>query len=162
VYRILFPVALALALAATTPLAAHVVVLPSDDVTRTPACSFTKFVVRVPTEKPIPTTGLRVIIPAGVTVIGVQPKAGGWKAAFEEQKGRVVAIVWTGGQIAPREFDEFAFLAAGPHQAATVSWDALQTYSDGSVVRWTGAPGSDTPHSQTVFTAAGDACHSHH
>jgi uncharacterized protein YcnI len=162
VFRILFPAMLALALAAPAPLAAHVVVFPSDDVMRTPACAFTKFVVRVPTEKPIPTTGLRVLIPAAITVIGVQPMAGGWKAGFEEQKGRVVAIVWTGGQIAPREFDEFAFLAAGPHQAATVSWDALQTYQDGSVVRWTGAPGSDTPHSQTVFTAPGGACHSHH
>lgn len=160
--RIILIVTLALAAAAATPLAAHVVVFPSDDVTRTPACAFSKFIVRVPTEKPIPTTGVRVLIPAGVTVIGVQPKSGGWQAAFEERKGRIVAIDWTGGRIAPREFDEFAFLAAGPHQAATVSWDALQTYADGSVVRWTGQRGSDTPHAQTIFTAPAGACRSHH
>lgn len=160
-HRITLTVTLALAVAATTPLAAHVVVYPSNDVTRAPACGFTKFVVRVPTEKPQPTTSVRVLIPAGVTVIGTQPKAGGWKAVLERAKGRVVAILWTGGQIAPLEFDEFAFLAAAPPSAATVSWNALQTYADGSIVRWTGNPGSDTPHSQTVFSAPDRPCHHH-
>jgi uncharacterized protein YcnI len=161
VHRIILTAALTLALVATAPLAAHVVVYPNNDVTRVPACGFTKFVVRVPTEKSIPTTGVRVLIPTGVTVIGTQPKTGGWKAAFERAKGRITAIVWTGGQIAPLEFDEFAFLAAGPPSAATVSWNALQTYADGSIVRWTGNPGSDTPHSQTVFSAPGRPCHHH-
>jgi uncharacterized protein YcnI len=104
---------------------------------------------------------VRVLIPAGVTVIGTQPKSGGWKAELERSKGRVVAILWTGGQIAPFEFDEFAFLAAGPPNAATVSWNALQTYADGSIVRWTGNPDSDTPHSQTVFGAPDRPCHHH-
>jgi uncharacterized protein YcnI len=146
------------AIALGSAASAHVKVYPDADLTRTPACTYTKFIVRVPTEKPIPTTGLQVLVPAGLTVIGVQPKAGGWHAAFEESKGRIVAITWTGGQIAPREFDEFAILAAGPPRPVTVSWNALQTYSDGSVVRWTGPPGSETPHAQTVFTAPVGRC----
>ena len=150
--------AAAAAVALTGVATAHVKVYPDADLTRAPACTYTKFIVRVPTEKPIPTTGVRVLVPAGLTVIGVQPKAGGWHAAFELSKGRIVAIAWTGGQIAPREFDEFAILAAGPPRPTTVSWDALQTYSDGSVVRWTGPPGSDTPHAQTVFTAPVGRC----
>lgn len=157
VARIVLAVAVG-TLALTGAAAAHVKVYPDADLTRAPACSYTKFVVRVPTEKPIPTTGVRVLIPAGITVIAVQPKPGGWHAAFEESKGRVVAIDWTGGRIAPREFDEFAILAAGPSRPITVSWDALQTYADGSVVRWTGPPGSDTPHAQTVFTAPAGPC----
>ena len=149
---------LAFILAAAAPLAAHVRVYPNDDITQTPACGFTKFVVRVPTEKPIPTVGVRVLIPAGITVIGVQPKPG-WHADFTSSKGRTVAIAWTGGRILPREFDEFAFLAAGPVRGGgTVNWDALQTYEDRSVVRWTGNPGSDTPHAQTVFTAPLKPC----
>lgn len=136
---------------------AHVIVLPDAGLDRTPACGFTKFVVRVPTEKPIPTVGLRVRIPASVTAIAVRPKAG-WHADFETRKGRVVAIAWSGGRIMPREFEEFAILAAGPKTAMTVSWDAEQTYADKSVVRWTGNPGTDTPHSQTVFTAPAGPC----
>jgi uncharacterized protein YcnI len=151
--------AAALGLAATAPAAAHVRVYPDADITKTPACGFTKFIVRVPTEKPIATTGVRVLIPNGITVIGVQPKPGGWHAEFQTEKGRIVAISWTGGQIQPREFDEFALLAAGPLRAGvTVSWDALQTYADGSIVRWTGPPGSDTPHAQTIFTAPLKPC----
>jgi uncharacterized protein YcnI len=145
-------------LGSTLPLAAHVRVYPNDDITSTPACGFTKFVVRVPTEKPIATVGLRVLVPAGITVIGVQPKPG-WQADFTTEKGRIVAIAWSGGKIMPREFDEFAFLAAGPPRGgARVNWDALQTYADASVVHWTGAPGTDTPHSQTVFTAPAKPC----
>lgn len=156
--RIRLAALLGLILTTATPLGAHVRVYPNDDITQTPACGFTKFVVRVPTEKPLPTIGVRVLIPAGITVIGAQSKPG-WHADFTMSKGRIVAIAWTGGQILVREFDEFAFLAAGPARGgATVNWNAVQTYADQSVVRWTGNPGSDTPHSQTVFTAPAKPC----
>jgi uncharacterized protein YcnI len=157
-------IALALGLVLTSAgvAGAHVRVYPSNDVTTTPACGFTKFIVRVPTEKPIATTKLRVRLPASVTFVGVQPKAN-WHADFEAVKGRVVAITWSGGRIAPREFDEFAFLAAGPVRGGqTVNWDAFQTYEDGSVVTWTGNPGTDTPHSQTIFTAPAKPCRRTH
>ena len=157
-YRIRTAALLGLILATALPLSAHVRVYPNDDITQTPACGFTKFVVRVPTEKPLPTVGVRVLIPTGITVIGTQSKPG-WHAGFTTSKGRIVAIAWSGGQILPREFDEFAFLAAGPPSGGgTVNWDALQTYADNSVVRWTGQPGSDTPHSQTVFTTPAKPC----
>ena len=143
--------------AATMTAQAHVVVFPSDLVTTAPACGVLKFVVRVPTEKPIPTTGLRLRIPANVTVIAVAPMPP-WHADFETSKGRIVAIAWSGGKIMPREFEEFAFLAAAPKKFGTVNWDARQTYQDGSTVAWTGSPQSDNPHSQTVFTAPRGAC----
>jgi uncharacterized protein YcnI len=150
--------ALTAVVAVTAVADAHVRVYPNDDITTTPACGFTKFVVRVPTEKPLATTGVRVAIPGGVTVIGTQPKTG-WKAELVTDRGRIVAISWTGGHIQPREFDEFAFLAAGPTRGGeTVNWDALQAYADGSVVRWTGAPGSETPHASTIFSAPAKPC----
>jgi uncharacterized protein YcnI len=136
---------------------AHVVVFPSDLTNKAPACAFTSFVVRVPTEKPMPTTAVRLQVPPTITIIAARAKPG-WHADFETTKGRITAITWTGGKIMPREFDEFAFLAAAPKKTGPVNWDALQTYEDGSVVKWTGNPGSDTPHSQTVFTSAQGPC----
>jgi len=144
---------------ALTPVGAHVVVFPHDLLTTAPACGTITFAVRVPTEKPIPTTAVRLRIPPTITVIAVQAKPG-WRADFLTNKGRITAITWSGGKIMPREFDEFAFLAAVPKTAGTVSWDAEQTYADGSVVAWTGAPGSETPHSQTTFTSAPRRCRS--
>jgi uncharacterized protein YcnI len=54
----------------------------------------------------------------------------------------------------PHEFDEFAFLAATPKIPGAVNWDAWQYYEDGSIVKWTGGPGAETPHSITTITAA--------
>jgi uncharacterized protein YcnI len=147
----------ALALGTTAPVRAHVVVFPDDLFSKAPACGFTSFVVRVPTEKPIPTTMVRLQLPPTVTVIAARAKPG-WHADFETEKGRITAITWSGGKIMPREYDEFGFLAAAPKKPGPVNWDALQTYDDGSVVKWTGKPGTDNPHSQTVFTAPAGPC----
>jgi len=143
------------AVTAATPGAAHVRVFPDSANTTTGACGFAKFVVRVPVEKPIATTSVRVTIPRDVIVYGTQPKEG-WSVKLDIDRGRIAAIEWSGGKLEPHEFDEFAFLAGTPRTAQTVSWDADQTYEDGSVVHWNGAPGSDTPHSQTIVTASGD------
>ena len=153
---------LATALATVTaaaPGAAHVRVFADSANTTTGACGFAKFIVRVPVEKPIATTGVRVTIPRDVIVYGTQPKAG-WNVKLDMDRGRIAAIEWSGGKLEPHEFEEFAFLAGTPQRAQTLSWDADQTYEDGSVVHWNGAPGSDTPHSQTTVTASGD-CNEH-
>jgi uncharacterized protein YcnI len=115
------------------------------------------YTMRVPTEKPIPTVKVRVVIPSGVTAFSVQPKPG-WQYSIEKSKGLVKSITWYGGTIKAGEFDEFAFVAGNPRKPMTVSWDAYQTYSDGSVVKWIGNPGSDTPHSQTQVVADPAAC----
>jgi uncharacterized protein YcnI len=145
--------ALALASAGAGAASAHVKVYPQSDTTQIPACSYGKFVVRVPTEKPIPTVRLVLTIPAGVTVSAAQSKPG-WNVAFATSKGRIVSIDWSGGQIPPHEFDEFAFLAKAPKTAGRVDWNAQQYYADGSVVKWEGPAGADTPHSQTTIAPA--------
>jgi uncharacterized protein YcnI len=149
---------LLIAALALTPNAAsaHVRVFPASDSTQAPACGFTEFDVRVPVEKPIATNRLDVMIPAGVIVYAVRPKPG-WQFNLQTTRGVVSTISWTGGQLMPHEFDDFSFLAATPKKPGTVSWDAWQYYTDGSIVKWTGVPGSDTPHSITTITAA--PCH---
>jgi len=114
---------------------AHVTVSPKE----VPADSYQVLVVRAPTEKDISTTGIRVEVPEGFTVSGVRPVPG-WESEFEEDAGVIRAITWSGGEIQPREFQEFAIQAKTPEQTGEYSWRAFQTYGDGSVVEWTGPP----------------------
>lgn len=114
---------------------AHVVVSPKE----VPADSYQVLTVRVPTEKDIPTTGIRVEVPDGFTVTGVRPVPG-WKSEFEEDGGVIRAITWSGGEIQPQEFQEFAIQAQTPKDTGEYSWRAFQTYQDGSVVEWIGPP----------------------
>ena len=114
---------------------AHVVVSPKE----VPADSYQVLTVRAPTEKEIPTTEIRVEVPEGFTVAGVQPVPG-WQSEFEEDGGIIRAITWSGGEIQPREFQEFPIQARTPEDTGEYAWRAFQTYDDGSVVEWTGPP----------------------
>jgi uncharacterized protein YcnI len=131
---------------------AHVRVFPDLESTAAPACGYTTFVVRVPVEKPIATTRIDLFIPKGVIVYGVQPKSG-WQYNLTMTKGVITMITWSGGRLLPHEFDQFAFLAATPRVTGAVNWDAWQYYEDGSIVKWTGGPKADTPHSITTINA---------
>ena len=138
------------------PAFAHVRVY-SETGTSAPACSYEKFVVRVPVEKPIATTEVRLTIPRDVIAYASQPKSG-WQVRLDTERGRISAIDWYGGRLLPHEFDEFAFLAATPIKPETLDWNADQTYEDRSIVRWTGTDGSETPHSHTTIVANAAAC----
>src|SRR5215216_6486064 len=114
---------------------AHVTVSPKE----VPADSYQVLTVRAPTEKDIPTTEIRVEVPEGFTVTGVRPVPG-WQSDFEEDAGVIRAITWSGGEIQPQEFQEFAIQAKTPEETGEYSWRVYQTYEDGSVVQWTGLP----------------------
>lgn len=114
---------------------AHVTVSPKG----VPADSYQVLTVRVPTEKDVPTTQIRVEVPQGFIVTGVRPLSG-WHNDFEEDGGVIRAITWSGGEIQPQEFQEFAIQAKIPEETGEYSWRAFQTYKDGSVVEWTGPP----------------------
>ena len=94
-------------LLAPTCVQAHVRVFPDAGNTTAPACGFTKFVVRVPVEKPIATNRVDLYVPKGVIVYAVQPKAN-WQFNLQTTRGIVTTISWTGGRLMPHEFDEFA------------------------------------------------------
>lgn len=134
-----------------TPAFAHVKVYVEPGWTQAPACSFTVFLVVVPNERTDPTVAVELDIPSSVMVSTTQPVPG-WSAVFATDKGRVSRITWSGGQIHPREFRTFEFQAGTPQTPQLLSWNARQTYQNGEVVSWTGAPTSDTPHSQITIT----------
>jgi len=139
-------------LAYASAASAHVVVYPKESKTG----KYEKYTVRVPVEKEVNTTKVRVEFPEGVKVNTVKPVAG-WTYAFEKDaEGRNKAITWTAanGGIKPHEFMEFDFVGANPKEAGTLTWKAYQTYADGEVVEWTGAPDSKTPASTTSMTEA--------
>jgi uncharacterized protein YcnI len=128
---------------------AHVTVWPKESTTG----AYEKYTVRVPVEKDLNTTKVRVEFPQSVKVSTVMPVPG-WKYDFEkDSEGRFTALNWTAtaGGIAPHEFSEFSFVGANPKEAGSLAWKAYQTYSDGSTVEWTGDPSSKTPASVTVI-----------
>ncbi len=142
-----------LTLATTSVAWAHVRVVPEE----VPADSFQVLTVRVPTEKDVPTTEVRVEIPEGFTISRVKPVPG-WKYEFEEEAGVVSAITWSGGEIGATEFQEFDIQGRTPEEPGEYPWRALQTYEDGEVVEWVGPEDSEEPAS--VVTVAEGAAES--
>ena len=122
---------------------AHVAVQPSEvGIGKTQV-----FGISIPTEKEVPTVGVRIVLPSGLQEVKPTVKAG-WqietKTTGEGDKKEVSEIIWTGGSIPAEQRDEFSFSAQVPAQATTLLWKAYQTYQDGSVVTWDQTPtGSD-------------------
>src|ERR671910_1634480 len=137
-------------LAVSAPAWAHVVVSP-EVVT---AGDYETLTVSVPTEKEIPTTKIRVEVPKGFLLSGVQPVPG-WEHAFEEDGGVVTAVTFSGGEIRPREFQQFLVQAQAPEEPGEYPWKAIQTYEDGSVVEWVGSPESEEPASVVEVVSGG-------
>jgi uncharacterized protein YcnI len=103
-----------LTLAVSAPAWAHVVVSP-EEVT---AGDYATLTVSVPTEKEVPTTKIRVEVPDGFILSGVQPVPG-WNYSFEEDGGLITAVTWSGGEIHPREFQQFLVQAQAPRSRAS-------------------------------------------
>jgi uncharacterized protein YcnI len=144
-------------LAVAAPADAHVTVNPN---TATPG-GYTKVTFRVPNETDnADTTKLEVAFPADQPIASVSVKPiPGWTAAPTKSKlatpikvhdheitEAVSRIVWTadaGAAVKPGQFQEFD-VSMGPLPASgQLVFKALQTYSDGTVVRWIDEPTSD-------------------
>lgn len=144
----------ALLIVAASPALAHVTVQPNE----APTGAFFRFVVRVPNERDdADTTRVEVDFPDNLIFVSFQPKDG-WDykvtmktldepiEAFGAEITEVVdTVTWSGGAIAPHEFDEFGFSARVPEEEGTLEFAAFQTYSNGDVVEWTGDPESEEP-----------------
>ena len=112
---------------------AHVTVQPREVVTKKGGV----FVVSVPTEKAVPTVKIRLEFPTGMRVSRLRAKAG-WTAAVERDTSKAItAVTWSGGKIAPEEYDEFAFNARVNAPPSQLAIKAYQTYEGGEVVEWT-------------------------
>jgi uncharacterized protein YcnI len=134
---------------------AHVTLQPSE----APAGGFTRLDVRVPTEREdASTTKVEVKFPAGFTSVSTEPVPG-WTASVKKTADRVDTVTWTGdgkqGKIGPGEFQDFGLSVAVPDKpGASLTFKALQTYSNGEVVRWIGPPDAEEPAPRVALTAA--------
>ena len=141
--------------------AAHVTVNPGE----WEAGGFARFDVRVPNERDnASTTEVTVQFPEGLTFVSFQPKQG-WRRTVEmetlaepievfgeEVTERIASVTWKGGEIGPGEFEEFGVSFRVPETPGeSLLFPALQTYSNGEVVRWIDPdPEAETPAPQVA------------
>lgn len=138
--RKLFAVALVAAGAFPAAAQAHIQVSPSAVAPGDAA----KFTVLVPGERDSETVKVELQMPRALLPFSYEDTAGWKRRLVKAGNGSVERVVWT-GRTASDGFTEFAFLAGTPDKAGELQFKALQTYADGTVVRWIGAPGSDNP-----------------
>lgn len=146
-----------LTLALAAPASAHVTVNPN---TATPG-GYTKVTFRVPNETDnTNTTKLEVNLPADQPIASVSVKpVPGWTAVAEKSKlatpikshdseitEAVTKITWTADPnavIKPGQFQEFDVSLGPLPDSGQMIFKALQTYSDGTIVRWIDEPTTD-------------------
>jgi uncharacterized protein YcnI len=106
------------------------------------------FTLAVPTEKEgATTTSIELTLPAGFAIDSFVPTAGWKRTAQQTGSGDtavVTKVIWTGGAVPTGEDAAFSFLASTTG-AGSYTFGVRQTYSDGTVVNWSGPESSDTP-----------------
>ena len=157
----------AAALAAPAAASAHVTVQPTSAVPG----SFAVMSVRVPNERDNKGTNKVVLnLPDGFFSLSYQ-KVPGWKIvptkvklpkpvdlgefSVDLQFTKVTMTARPAGVIRPGQFQDFPLSVRVPDGKAgdVLVFPAVQTYQGGEKVRWTGAPGSDTPAPRVTLTA---------
>jgi periplasmic copper chaperone A len=160
--------------AGAAPVAAHVTVSSPD---AAPG-GYAKLVFRVPNESDAAaTTKLRVTLPQDTPFAHVSPKAlPGWDVQVDEAKlpepvevdgvtmtDAVRTVTWTaqGQGIEVGMFEEFELVVGAiPEDATTLTFPAVQTYSDGEVVGWdqpTPESGEEPEYPAPVLDLTGSA-----
>lgn len=159
-----------LALAVPAAASAHVTLQPSEAA----AGDYVVLDVRVPNEsEDAATTKVAVQFPEGFAFASYQPVAG-WSVEVkmgklakpvtshgEEITEGVKQMTWTAESdrdgVQPGQFQDFPVSVQIPGEAGdALTFKALQTYDDGEVVRWIGAPESEKPAPQVTVTAGAD------
>jgi uncharacterized protein YcnI len=117
-----------------------------------PAVSVAKelqlYSLAVPTEKENKTTTKIVLtVPQGFGIDSFVPSPG-WKRQVQQtgsgEDAVIQKVTWTGGNVPTEEDSLFQFLAQ-PAKSGTYTFQVQQTYSDGSIVNWSGPESSDSP-----------------
>ena len=106
------------------------------------------FTLAVPTEKEgATTTSIELTLPSGFAIDSFVPTTG-WKRTTQQtgsgEEAVITKVTWTGGSVPTGEDAAFSFLASTTG-TGSYTFGVRQTYSDGSVVNWSGAESSDTP-----------------
>ena len=102
----------------------------------------------IPTEKAnAKTTQIVLSVPTGFSIDSFVPSPG-WKRV-EQQTGSgdnavIQKVTWSGGSVPTEEDSLFQFLAQ-PAKTGTYTFHVQQTYSDGSIVDWSGPESAAAP-----------------
>lgn len=139
--------ALFVAVLGVAPAAAHVEVDPES----APRGSLSVLSFVVPNESDTAATvRLEVEFPTKPAILSaaVQPLPG-WTSTIEKTSTSGVQaisrVIWTGGSFGPGQFQQFFVRVALPKKGKQVVFKALQTYSDGTIVRWIETPVRGAP-----------------
>jgi uncharacterized protein YcnI len=103
----------------------------------------------VPTEKEgVDTTKIVLTVPKGFGIDSFVPAPAGWRQKVNStgsgDNAVVQQVTWSGGRTPTGEDSLFQFLAQ-PATSGTYTFHVQQTYSDGSIVNWTGPETSQAP-----------------
>lgn len=162
-FRLAIFVATAGALLLAAAAAGHVSIKPE----RVPADSLARLTLSAPTEGDSPMTSLKVQVPPAVTVVSFPPKPG-WKRTITTKRlakpitvdgktitERIATVEWSGGMIGVGETGTFSFRAHVPNRpGAKLPFPAIQTYANGEIARWIGAPDAEHPGPFVTLGAA--------
>jgi uncharacterized protein YcnI len=134
----------AVALAAAASASAHAHISPPVALTKEGQL----FTLDVPTEKEgAETTKIVLTVPSGFSIDSFVD-APGWKRQVQStgsgEEAVIQSVTWSGGSVPTGEVSHFAFLGR-TDASKTYAFSVEQSYSDGSVVNWSGSESSDTP-----------------
>jgi uncharacterized protein YcnI len=119
-----------------------------------------EFALTVPTEKEnAKTTAVELTPPAGFSIDSFAPSPGWTREVQSSGSGestKILEVTWSGGSVPHEEYAVFRFLGS-TDSTGDYAFKVRQTYSDGSVVDWSGAESSDTPapHVKAVSSLGG-------
>jgi uncharacterized protein YcnI len=106
------------------------------------------FTLAVPTEKEgATTTTIELTPPPGFAIDSFVPSPGWKRTVLKTGSGDsavVTKVTWSGGAVPTDEDAAFSFIATAT-SSGSYTFGVRQTYSDGSVVDWSGPESSDTP-----------------
>ena len=133
------------ALAAAAEASAHAIVSPAVALDK----KLQVFTLSVPTEKEgLTTTEIELTVPAGFAIDSFAPAPPGWTMHVQSRGSGDSAVVqtvtWTGGHVPTGEDAVFQFNGSA-NGSKTYAFHVRQTYSDGSLVDWSGPESSDDP-----------------
>ncbi|MEA2210676.1 MAG: hypothetical protein QOF83_624 [Solirubrobacteraceae bacterium] len=103
----------------------------------------------VPTEKAgLTTSKVVVTVPSGFGIDSFVPPPPGWTQKVQQTGSGdntvIQKVTWTGGRTPTGEDSLFQFLAQ-PASSTMYTFQVQQTYSDGSIVNWSGPESSAAP-----------------
>jgi uncharacterized protein YcnI len=145
--RIVWAITVAGALALIVPAvaAAHARVSPAVSVSG----KLQLYSLAVPTEKSgLTTSQIVMTVPSGFGIDSFAPPPPGWKMQVAQigsgNGATITKVTWTGGHTPTGEDSLFQFLAQ-PASAHSYTFPVQQTYSDGSIVNWSGPESAAAP-----------------